>query len=207
MVERVAERLVSSMLASQAIPEENAELVSFGIVQGLRSVIEIIVMVVTGLVLGRFWQSMVILLVFMPLRIYAGGYHAKTPMQCAIKTWLLFLGILLWLKFVPFPLWGQILFMIITVICLWRFAPVQHENRPLEEYEIVKYRKKAFQIFGVETALFVALSLFGFAELAKCIVLGIVMMTVIMVLGVLVERMKRYDIISFRMIRKRVGVK
>ena len=94
MLERFAGWLVGRMLASQAFPKEDAPLVSFGIVQGLRTLIEIILLLCTGLFMNLFWQGVVILLAFMPLRIYAGGYHARTPMQCAVKTWLLFFGIL-----------------------------------------------------------------------------------------------------------------
>ncbi len=42
MLERFAGWLVGRMLASQAFPKEDAPLVSFGIVQGLRTLIEII---------------------------------------------------------------------------------------------------------------------------------------------------------------------
>lgn len=188
MLERFAGWLVGRMLASQAFPEEDTPLVLFGILQGLRTLIEIIILLCTGLFMNLFWQGVVILLAFMPLRIYAGGYHARTPMECAVKTWLLFLGILLLYKLTPGFLWIQILLLVITGLSLWKFAPVEHENKPLEEYEVIKYRKLAFGVYGTETALFVILWLLGAAEAARCILLGIGMMLVIMWIGVGVNR-------------------
>lgn len=184
MLEKFAGRLVGRMLAGQAFPKEDAPLVSFGIVQGLRTLTEIILLLCTGLFMNLFWQGVVILLAFMPLRIYAGGYHARTPMQCAVKTWLLFLGILLLYKLAPGFLWVQILTLLITGLSLWRFAPVEHENKPLEEYEVIKYRKRAFGVYGAETALFVLFRLLGAVGAARCILLGIGMMLVIMWIGV-----------------------
>ncbi len=181
MLERFAERLAGKMFASQAISREDVSLVTFGIVQGLRTLIEIIIMLITGFVFRLYWQGVVILVVFMPLRIYAGGYHAKTPLQCAIKTWLLFLGVLLWLKFVPAYLWLQIVLLAGTAACLWKFAPVQHVNKPLEEYEVLKYRKRAFGIFGGETILFIVFRLLDFTGVARCVVLGIAMVVIIMI--------------------------
>lgn len=172
------------MRASQAFPEEDAPLVLFGIVQGLRTLIEIIILLCTGLSMNLFWQGVVILLAFMSLRIYAGGYHARTPMQCAVKTWFLFLGILVLYKLTPGFLWIQILLLVITGLSLWKFAPVEHENKPLEEYEVIKYRKLAFGVYGTEAALFVIMRLLGAAGAARCIVLGIGMMLVIMWIGV-----------------------
>ena len=191
MLERFAKWLVGKMLASQAIPKEDAPLVSFGIVQGLRTIIEIVILLITSFVFKLFWQGVIILLVFIPLRIYAGGYHAKTPMRCAVKTWLLFLGILLWLKFVPANVWAQIILLLVTFVSLWKFAPVQHPNKPLEEYEVLKYRKIAFGIFGVETALFVGFRIGGLMTISRCIVLGITMMVVIMLIGVGVGRIDK----------------
>ncbi len=188
MLEKFAGWLVGWMLASQAFPKEDAPLVSFGILQGLRTMIEIILMLLTGLFMNLLWQGTLILIAFMHLRIYAGGYHARTPMQCAVKTWLLFLGILLLYKFSPGLLWAQILLLIITGLSLWKFAPVEHENKPLEEYEIIKYRKLAFGVYGAETALFVLFRLLGAVGAAKCIVLGMGMMLVVMWIGVGVNR-------------------
>lgn len=188
MLERFAGWLVGRMLASQAFPKEDEELVSFGIIQGLRTLIEIILLLCTALFMDLFWQGVMILMTFMPLRIYAGGYHARTPMQCAVKTWLLFLGILLLYKFAPGLVWTQILLLAITGLSLWGFAPVEHENKPLEEYEIIKYRKLSFCIYGAETVLFVLLRLLEAVGAARCIVLGMGMMLVVMWIGVGVNR-------------------
>lgn len=191
MLERFASWLVSWMLASQAFPKEDAPLVSFGILQGLRTMIEIILMLLTGLIMNLFWQGVLILMAFMPLRIYAGGYHAKTPLQCAVKTWLLFIGILILYKYFPGLLWVQILLLVITGLSLWVFAPVEHENKPLEEYEVYKYRKLAFVVYGTETVLFVMLRLQGAVGAARCILFGMGMMLVIMWIGVGVNRKQR----------------
>lgn len=176
------------MLASQAISKEDAALVSFGIVQGLRTVMEIIFMLLIGIVMNVFWQSIIILGAFMPLRIYAGGYHAKTPMQCALKTWLLFFCFLLWLKYVPGYIWLQIFLLLLAGLCLWRFAPVEHENKPLEAYEFKKYRKKAGTIYVVELSLYAGAYAAGLPELSRSIALGVVMMWVIMMAGVVIGR-------------------
>ena len=55
MLERFAGWLVGRMLASQAFPKEDAPLVSFGIVQGLRTLIEIILLLCTGLFMNLFY--------------------------------------------------------------------------------------------------------------------------------------------------------
>lgn len=172
------------MLASQIIPEENAGLVSFGIVQGLRSIAEMLAVLITGFALGMFWQSVILLVTFIPLRIYAGGYHAKTPVQCAIMTWLLFLGSLMWLRFVAELIWRQMFVVLTAGVCIWICSPVEHENKPLEEYEITKYRRRARVIYLTEAVLSTVLYAVGMPELSQTIAAGILMVCGIMMIAV-----------------------
>lgn len=188
VLERFAGRLVSGMLASQTIPEENAGLVLFGIVQGLRSVIEILMILVTGIILNVFWQTVVLLVVFIPLRSYAGGYHAKTPVQCAVMTWLLFFCFLMWIRFLPEHVWLQLVMLLSAGICLWACCPVQHENKPLEEYEFEKYRKRTRLIYLTEVVLAGILYVAGMTEWSHSIVLGIVMVWLTMMIAVVEKR-------------------
>lgn len=189
MLQRFAGWLVGRMLASQTIPEEDAGLVSFGIVQGLRSVMEILMILVTGLVLGMFWQSVIILVTFIPLRSYAGGYHAKTPVQCAVMTWLLFFCFFMWIKFVQEYVWLQIFVVLAAGVCIWICSPVQHENKPLEEYEIVKYKKRAHFIYLLEVISAVVFHTIGMTGLSRSIVVGIAMVCGIMMIAVAEKRM------------------
>ncbi|MCM1245202.1 MAG: accessory gene regulator B family protein [Roseburia sp.] len=184
MLERFAGRLTGRMLASQIIPEENVGLVSFGIVQGLRSIAEMFAVLITGFALGMFWQSMILLVTFIPLRIYAGGYHAKTPVQCAIMTWLLFLGSLMWLRFVPGLIWRQMLVVLMAGVCIWICSPVEHENKPLEEYEITKYKRRARVIYLTEAVLSTVLYAVGLPKLSQTIAAGILMVCGIMMIAV-----------------------
>lgn len=189
MLERFAGRLVDGMLTDQTIPEEDAGLVLFGIVQGLRSVMEILIILVTGLMLNVFWQAVIIVVTFLPLRIYAGGYHAKTPAQCAIMTWLLFFCSFMWIRFMPETVWLQIFMIAIAGICIWVFSPVEHENKPLEEYEVVRYARRARFIYFAEVTLAVVLNVAKMKELSRSIVTGIVMVWGIMMAAVVQNRM------------------
>lgn len=177
------------MLANQTIPEENAELVLFGIVQGIRSVTEILMILVTGLMLNVFWQAVIILVTFIPLRSYAGGYHAKTPVQCAVMSWLLFFCSFMWLKYMPEFIWLQISMVLIAGICIWICSPVEHENKPLEEYEVVRYGKRARLLYLTEVILAVMLNAAKMTELSRSIVIGIVMVCGVMMAAVAQKKM------------------
>lgn len=180
-----ANDMVQQMVADHVISKEQENLVSFGLVQGIRSVEEIGGLLLTGFCLNLFWQSIIILFAFIPLRVYAGGYHAKTLLQCIIKSWLLFIVVLLLTKYVPIMLWLDVLVLIVAGIVVWAFAPLEDVHKPLEEYEIIKYRRKVMVVFFIEIVLFFMGVLNGFRELSRCIVMGMFLLIVVIVLAVI----------------------
>lgn len=184
MLTQCADRLVKRLIADGIIERERAGLYSFGFEHGMRTVIELCLMLMTGLFLNKFWQGVIVLLAFTPMRVYAGGYHAKTPMQCLIKSWLLFSAAIVWLKYVPTYLYVQFGIICAVGICLWCFCPVQDEHKPLEDYEIKKYRKKALFFFTIEIFLYVLGYIFSKTEFSRCFVMGMAMVLVLLVSGV-----------------------
>ena len=183
MLERFAEYLTDRMIANETIPREKAALYSFGLLQGMRTILEAGMLLITGFLLGLFWQGIVILLSFVMVRMYAGGYHAATVGQCAWKTWLLFTGVLPYLKFVPcHPILQGIVLLAAAIFMYWK-APIQDEHKPLEEYEIKKYRKKAAVFLGIDLAVYILGYLLKITDLSRSIVMGIVMLSVVLVSG------------------------
>ncbi len=177
-------RLVSELLASRIIREDQKEIVEFGIVQGVRTALELLVMLVMGVFFHLFLESLLILVLFGPFRIYAGGYHAKTPLQCALKSWLLFACVLVWLKIAAPIKWLELATAVLLGGLLFLLAPMQHKNKPLEDYEIPKYRKSTFLIWGLESLLMLlAQALFVQTKVSMCVMLAMWMVALLMVLG------------------------
>lgn len=137
-----------------------------------------------GLLFNQFLEGLLILVLFIPFRIYAGGYHAKTPIQCAIKTWTLFTGAFVYLKFVVPVMWLKFASALGVWGMLFLMAPVQHKNKPLEEYEITKYRRKAFAMWAVETLLMLITQFWVTkTKVSTCVMLAMWMVALLMMLG------------------------
>lgn len=183
MLARIADGLVKKLVAGNIIQKEQAALYAFGFEQGMRSLLETCLMLVTGLFLHVFWQTVVILLAYMPIRMYAGGYHAKTPLQCAVKSWILLTGVLLCYIYLPANLFAELALLFIVGILLWRVCPIPDQHKPLQECEIRKYRHKAFLFFAVDVGIYCVGHLTGIRALSRCVSLGMLMLLVILAAG------------------------
>lgn len=82
MFEALAEKIVRRLRDRQIISKENEELYKYGFNIGLTILINLLSSVLVGVFFGMIFESMIFLMGYIPLRSYAGGYHARTPLRC-----------------------------------------------------------------------------------------------------------------------------
>ena len=89
------------------------------------------------------------LICIVPIRMYTGGYHAKTYFKCNVVFGLLFfLNILMFQYIVENEL--EIQLCITTLLSFYiieRFAPVENENKKLTSRQKKKYKKISIVLF------------------------------------------------------------
>lgn len=194
MIQQWTDRLVSRMIENGVIEEEKKALYAFGMEQGVRTLLEIVLMLITAMLLKVFWQGVIMIVSFCPIRAYAGGYHAKTPLQCALKSWLMFVAFLLWLRYLPYNLPLQLVVVVVTGFFLVVLCPMPDEHRPLEDFEVPRYRKCSFLLYGIETIIYIASLLLENEWLSRSIVCGMGMLLIVwcayLVLGKRIKKKK-----------------
>lgn len=75
-----------------------------------------------GLILGMFFERIIFLVTYIPLRSFAGGYHAKTPVRCYFASLFLIFAVLLFCKYVPYNLFLHGGTMIVSSLVIFFFA-------------------------------------------------------------------------------------
>lgn len=179
MIERISNSWVNRMTESGIIEKDKAQLYEFGMQHGLRTLFEIIVMLVASIVLGMFIQGAMMILCFCCIRIYAGGYHARTSTRCIGMSFGMFLFFLLWQYFLPANLILQICVVFLVGICLVFACPLPDPNKPLLEYEIPKYRKIALYIYGVEVIVYIIGTILEQEKITRGLTCGMGMLLVV----------------------------
>ena len=76
---------IADMLWTQGIiQEDDIDKCKYGIDLFISSFLEIISILAIAAILGNFIETVLLFVFFIPLRIYAGGYHADTKLKCFI---------------------------------------------------------------------------------------------------------------------------
>lgn len=182
-MKKVADLFSEWLVESEIVRKDDRELYAYGFWQGGVLVLNFLTVAAIGIMVGMFWQSVVFTIAYGLLRSVAGGFHARTQRNCYFYSILLLifaLGILRWDQ------WDTITCMLIVLASgsvVFKLAPVEDENKPLDNVEVVVYRHRSRIICGVLAIVVSILLLINEIEMASCITVSILMISVMLVLG------------------------
>ena len=156
------------------VEQEDKELYEYAAYSLILSISPLIMIMIIGLLMGRTVESILIIIPFMFIRKFSGGYHAKYAWVCMISS----CGILLLCVYMVARIKYSMLINIILIcaaISLTILSPIDSENRRLDLSEIKKYKITTI----VMTMIFVIIyCLFLLADnkiYAICIAEGIIL--------------------------------
>lgn len=155
---KLSEYITQQLEKGKIIQSDNRELYQYGFQQGLILLLNFVTSIVIGVIFGKVLESILLLAAYIPLRSYAGGHHSDSSEKCYAVSTLITIVWMLIIKFLMLPTscWGIIL-LIGTVIC-FLLSPVENHQKPLDEYEIRVYRKRALIVLAVEVCLWLCLT-------------------------------------------------
>lgn len=143
-MEVVSKNLTNILVKREIIKQEDYEVYQFGIECFIVKAFHIISYLTLGAIFHKLWEVLIFLITFIPLRVYAGGYHAKTPLRCyIISCSAVFTAICVMQNVPSFVMpYGIVLAVAASLILLF-IIPVEAGNKPLDDIEAVYYKKKA----------------------------------------------------------------
>lgn len=173
------------------LPEDEREIAEYGLSQGLVLVGGLGLAVIAGWVMGIPLLAVLFLTLTYILRIYAGGYHAKTPLRCGIISALSILICFLCLKYISLP---KLLLHVLTLgagLFILLTAPVDTANKELEEGEKQTYGRKARRIVLAEAGIYFVSALLGWDTGIRCVSVCLIFMAVNLAFGLANNKLRR----------------
>lgn len=147
---------IADMLWSQGIiQEDDIDKCKYGIDLFVLSFLEIFSILVIAAVLGNFIETILLFVFFMPLRIYAGGYHADTKLKCYLISLVMYGFSYALAKIVPSELFAliNVVGTVFSLIIVLIKAPIIHANKTVNDIERKIYKKISIQICLIETTI------------------------------------------------------
>lgn len=185
------EKFGDLLVQNKVISFEEKELFIFGLQQGLIIILNVISSIIIGYIFGMIWQSIVFMVMYIPLRSYVGGYHARTQLRCYLFS-LVLISLVLWgVKSIPWTSFICLIVSVIVGIIIFLFAPRADENKPLDDIETVVFKKRARIIYCAQELILLVFLFLGWTELAYCLVMTFVAMGFMLFLDILKKSLKK----------------
>jgi len=178
-------KIVDSLIANGAVPSEDRELYEFGIRQGSLMVINLVTALLIGMFMGMILQCIVFMLAYIPIRTYAGGYHASTQLRCYLLSIPFILVALIGIRLIPWNVYICLGTLFFIGLVVYKLAPVEHVNRPFSKTEFKVFRKRTRIIAVALCCTAILLWAVGVNQIAVSIIMALLMVSVMLILGIL----------------------
>lgn len=189
---RLSHKIGDNLVRSNVVKEEDAEIYIYGINQILVSVLNVSSALIIGWFFGVLLEIVVFMAAYIPLRSFAGGYHAKTPLRCYIFSVIMLIVVSIGIKYLYLAdlLCFSILAAALLVVIF--LSPVEDKNKPLLKMEHKVYKRRVIFIAMVELAMGLLLKLANLDNLFVIIVYSFMVLSFMVVLGKIKNHLRKY---------------
>lgn len=127
------------LIKHETVSQGDRELYEYATYSFLLSLSPLIIIMIIGLMMGQVVASIWVILPFMFIRKFSGGFHAKHAWVCMIfSCGILFLCVFI-VAYIEYSIWISII-TVCAATSLTIFSPIDSENRQLDLSEIKKYK-------------------------------------------------------------------
>ncbi len=152
-MEKLSHKIGDDLVRSGVVKEEDAEVYIYGINQILAYVLNASSSLIIGLIFGVTFEIVIFMAAYIPLRSFAGGYHAKTPLRCYVFSVIMLVIVSICIRCLSLTEWVYYAVLAVSVFVILVLSPVEDKNKPLDEVEHKVYKKRTMLIAAVEVVI------------------------------------------------------
>lgn len=191
MLSKLSIKIIDDWQTKCFFAPEDREIYLFGLQQVFIILLNLVTAMAVGFIFDAIWHVIVFMVAFIPLRKFAGGYHASSHFRCYVLSNVIVVGVALFSQsslFFQLGLVSNIVavgLLCVLAIVIMLLSPVGTINKPLDDLEMMVYGRKARFVCVIE--LFVAVVLLTIDMLL--ITAGIFFTFAIMVILLVMEKL------------------
>ncbi len=156
--EVISNQILDKLIDDNRINIQYHDVYAYAIEKFLAAIVNIVLLTAAAILFGITRETVVFILYYMPLRKYAGGIHAETRTKCImISLLLMVLFIKLSSIIILSDYWkiSAVIIILGVLLAVFRFAPVDTENKRLSPENRIKHARIARRISIIECLILV----------------------------------------------------
>lgn len=152
---KALENIVDSLVLNDKCAENDKELVLYGLTMGIEMIIFISTITVLGIAFNLLFQGLIFFVSFTLIRTYAGGYHCNSGKKCYVSSCIIVLIFFIVLKYLSYTIMLEIsiLLLLLSIIIILRFAPVNSNTNLLDDTTKAYFERIMIRNLSIESLL------------------------------------------------------
>ncbi len=177
MIDKLSAYIVSWLEKEGSVTGSEIELYRYAVFSFIWGLLPFAIVAVWGIIFNVLWESILLILPFMLIRKFSGGYHLSKPGICFAAASVL-LGVAVWsIKSIDSTIGTTELTIavILSVICICTFSPIDSDARRLTAKEIQVFGNIARAIAVIMLVAYIIFVSIGRHQIAIPIGVGIIL--------------------------------
>lgn len=140
MIQLWSQKIADYLVSQDIIDKDELDIYVYGYETAFSGVIDFLIVCIIGCITQQILSTLVFFTMFVSVRLYVGGYHCKTYLQCKIRFISIYVLVLI-LSNIKLPIVGISIILMAYLATVFGLAPIENKNKPLEVLDKKKYRK------------------------------------------------------------------
>lgn len=189
----IAGNIATLLTANGIIQEDDTDKCRYGLEIFISSLLELTSILFISIFMNNFLETLLFFAAFIPLRVYAGGYHADTQIKCYMVSLGVYGLFTILIRTIPISWYTIVIYISISMslIIVLMLAPVRHSNKTLTPQKTKTYKEISVVICTIEAiiALFSSI-MFEVNTWIMAFVLGLSAETLSMIAAIIKKAVK-----------------
>lgn len=167
MIDKFSKEIAKTLVQEDIVKFDDYEVCIYGLEVFLVTFIEFIGLMILGILCRCPIETIIFIIFFSSLRVSAGGFHANKWYECFIIICLFTFGSI----YAAYKIQALmdieviLIMLILSLLILLKYAPVDTKNNPLTKEEKRKQRKVSLITFSIQSLIIIFLYLSNIAFL------------------------------------------
>lgn len=183
----LSSKITAFLITNHAVKDEESEIYRYGLELLLSSIVNLIALLFLGYLLNRFFQTILFLLTFCPLRQFSGGIHAANHFRCSLYFTLTYAICVLLEKSWLINTNKVVLLCILAAssLIIVLLSPIEDHNKPLSYQERNLFKRQSLTILAIwNVIIFTGVMLFpGALTYFLYSIMAITLLSALLIIG------------------------
>lgn len=155
------------------VNESNDKIIELGLQRIKSTFTSIAFSAIVSWLMGDIIVGLLFELTYIPIRIYAGGYHASSKRRCEYLSYGSLILCMILVFYVPIKLILMNILILMSGLIIFLFSPIESPHKKLNNIEKKIFRRKSIIYMIIGILMYVALIKVGEVDWAKTIMISI----------------------------------